>query len=968
MSSNNIVTIGKYDIDNSFSGYMRSRNVLVKATGLKPNTAFYPFFDGVNVNKFCVPASHVTVKLSTSVGFDSEKLAINANLDPARIITDTNTSLHAEKTSRTCLDHGDVIKSDNTGVTAVIVYASETYAAPGTNTYYQDLYVMNFKNANGKTREPIEGGFVNEELVRSTDGRGVTAVVSGTTTTVNGQTVIINNEGNMSSYVPQDINAYPVYELDAFQSMKEYMKAQKFISDGDGNLQLMFWIPDILENPNYPAFSTGEKTFKLIDSENNSFSSAQTSYTSTGIVNINTNGVSNTLRLNETAGSDITKNDTIISDWSDSSLRTGSDSITNPLAQTFLIKGCEGGCFLTKVDLYFAAIDNSTNSSITLQIREVNNGYPSSSYIKASEVTISAKDVKLSKNKAKYTERVDNVNMSREYCAPDTPTTFEFSDPVYLENGVEYAIVLLSESANYMIWVAELGGNIIKSGAVTNKLISDKPYYGSLFKSQNASAWEIESTQYLLCTIYYANFDKTKRGTITLSTKNASTQTKTLQSDPLESVAGSNKVKVWSTNHGFYGQYSIDKDNPNYLKVRLHSSDYGTSNSGQNKSDELNGFDNVQIFDRDLEVLEWDLESFTVKIGEGNASILADKSGYFGGDNVTCTIRTNFDIIEPNIEVSAFSSNSTAYTLNYTQGGSISNNSNIGSAEQSIKLNENDNNTLTSPAVVDIASKKNISVVVDFSTTNENLSPVFDKDRSSAIIVSNIIDYPDCDSIKTVTLEPNTIADLGILYRVKTIIADRDDVSESQPLIFSYTDADLNDANDNYRRDFAETYFKGGNAIANVRRFGDKVSTVQIPARYIMANAKCTVYCEYAHAAQYVTNAFPLADTSNYLKVLMDVNVPEDAAVEVYYKVARSEQSLSAMESVRRMQWVKFDPTQTIPTAFADEFTEVAFVKDLSSLDESAEFDIFQLKIIMKSRNSSKVPLIKNLRMIACYA
>jgi hypothetical protein len=36
--------------------YIRSRNVLVVTRGLKPNTRFYPFFDGTNVSAYVTPS------------------------------------------------------------------------------------------------------------------------------------------------------------------------------------------------------------------------------------------------------------------------------------------------------------------------------------------------------------------------------------------------------------------------------------------------------------------------------------------------------------------------------------------------------------------------------------------------------------------------------------------------------------------------------------------------------------------------------------------------------------------------------------------------------------------------------------------------------------------------------------------------------------------------------------------------
>ena len=56
---------------------------------------------------------------------------------------------------------------------------------------------------------------------------------------------------------------------------------------------------------------------------------------------------------------------------------------------------------------------------------------------------------------------------------------------VYLENGNEFCIVVMSNSNVYTCWVSEMGQKDIKS----NDFIDQQPYAGSLFKSQNNSTW-----------------------------------------------------------------------------------------------------------------------------------------------------------------------------------------------------------------------------------------------------------------------------------------------------------------------------------------------------------------------------------------------------------------------------------------------------------------------------------------------
>ena len=114
----------------------------------------------------------------------------------------------------------------------------------------------------------------------------------------------------------------------------------------------------------------------------------------------------------------------------------------DPIAQTFFVGNNTNGILMTKMDVYFQS--KSSTSPITLEIREVSNGYPAESVVPFSSVTLHPKD----------------VNISSDATAP---TEFKFASPVYLKNDTEYCFVLLpaGNDANYEVWVSELGENQI---------------------------------------------------------------------------------------------------------------------------------------------------------------------------------------------------------------------------------------------------------------------------------------------------------------------------------------------------------------------------------------------------------------------------------------------------------------------------------------------------------------------------
>ncbi|GAF76713.1 unnamed protein product, partial [marine sediment metagenome] len=169
----------------------------------------------------------------------------------------------------------------------------------------------------------------------------------------------------------------------------------------------------------------------------------------------------------------------------------------DPLAETFLVDSNvhPNGVFITSLDLFFRAKDR--NIPVTIQIRPVSNGYPNSAAIVPfSEVTLPAASVNTS-------DAPDPSNSA-------TATNFPFSSPVYLVGGQEYAIVVLSNSNEYLAYIATIGQVQVGSEA----RISEQPYAGSLFKSQNASTWTADQTSDLMFVLNRAKFNTALNGQI----------------------------------------------------------------------------------------------------------------------------------------------------------------------------------------------------------------------------------------------------------------------------------------------------------------------------------------------------------------------------------------------------------------------------------------------------------------------
>lgn len=151
-----------------------------------------------------------------------------------------------------------------------------------------------------------------------------------------------------------------------------------------------------------------------------------------------------------------------------------SSNFTNPMAQTFYVDGARNpnGIFLNSVTLYFNNKD--TELPITLQIRPMVNGVPSSSVV----LPFSEKSL--------LPDQV-SIENSPDAASAGSGTKFTFSSPVYVPPG-EHCFILQTNSSNYKVHNS-VEGNIVTNTTVLNTKAGKSSEVGKLFIAQNASLW-----------------------------------------------------------------------------------------------------------------------------------------------------------------------------------------------------------------------------------------------------------------------------------------------------------------------------------------------------------------------------------------------------------------------------------------------------------------------------------------------
>lgn len=160
----------------------------------------------------------------------------------------------------------------------------------------------------------------------------------------------------------------------------------------------------------------------------------------------------------------------------------------DPIAQTFQLSESRhvGG-----VDLWFtvAGVDD-----VVVQIRDTASGFPGKSVL--AEKRIAASSIVIGGNH----------------------TRIAFDAPVWLDSGIEYAIVVLTDGATAALSVAELG----KFDATAQKWITSQAYQvGVLLSSSNASTWTAHQEKDLTFRLLGCKFSGTTKtvslGNITLT-------------------------------------------------------------------------------------------------------------------------------------------------------------------------------------------------------------------------------------------------------------------------------------------------------------------------------------------------------------------------------------------------------------------------------------------------------------------
>jgi hypothetical protein len=446
-------------------------------------------------------------------------------------------------------------------------------------------------------------------------------------------------------------------------------------TDDEGRVSGSFFIP----NTSLIRFRSGAREFSLLDitayDPENSSSLATAIYTAAGVIETRQQTIVSTRRPQPPAPPPAPRR-------------------TDPLAQSFYVAE-DYGVFLTKVRLYFKT--KSSTMPVWIQLRPMVNGSPSATDIIPGSIKIlSPSEVSTSANAT-------------------IGTDFEFDEPLYLNPKTEYALVVLADTTDYVVYISKMGDFVINS---TAKRITKQPTLGSFFKSQNAATWTPAQDEDLMFQIFRADFDTTTNGEAYL--ENNTLPNKLLGSDPITTTASSAEVKVSHKDHGF-----VVSDTVTIAGV--------TGTIGGIAASSINGTRTITKVDG---------TSYTF-----NHTSSASSSATGGGSAVTANENAMVDVLYPYIQTITPDQTSLAFTGKFHSGKSFAGTETAYLEDAATTtLNNREGNYFQYPKVIANSAKETAlgtstaKMYVAMTTSDSYVSPVLDLQRASLSLINNKID------------------------------------------------------------------------------------------------------------------------------------------------------------------------------------------------------------------------------------
>ena len=706
------------------------------------------------------------------------------------------------------------------------------------------------------------------------------------------------------------------------------------VSDIQGKVEFSFRIPEyrFAGQASIPKFKTGDVDFRLTSSEENVKIPApstvgQTIYTAKGIVNTSQQVI------------EATRNAIIVQETvsQTQSVTNSSTQLTrvDPLAQTFLISE-KGGCFISSVDLFFSEKD--TNLPVWVELREVLNGYPGPTLIPFGRKVLNPSDV--------------NIDAT----TGNTATKFTFDSPVYLKQGIEYCLVVMTNSLNYKVWISGLGETDVSG---SNRIISTQPHLGSLFKSQNNTTWSAVQSEDLKFTMRKCNFTQGS-GVVTLQNDNigdavtaedGSTTVYGLRlgSNPITLTNSSTVVKVQHPNHGMYST-------SNNVTITGVSSGVSTTLNGAITASGTSvtltsatnfpssGTVHIKI---DNEIMSGTISGTTISsITRGQGSTTA--AAHSNGATIELYMINSVPLTEINKTHTAIANiGIDSYTISSTTNASITGASTTAQVGGTSVYASENYRFETVKTIIGTLELPETSMTATIKTTNAT-SPSGTETSFG-------------QSTTNTTIPLNENFDMTVSSMIASSINETNEIAGSKslemPITFTSQNSNVSPVIDLDRRSFIAV----ANRVNNIDSSSDVFPTTDFVAS--------TEPDGDQNSAIYLTKAITLEQSATAIRVVFSAHKQNTAEIKVLFKTLKTSDSADFDELGYEFFNTDGSPDNTVPNSLVktdfQEYVFTAGVNDDGIGTPLDDFIQFQIKIVMQGTDATKPVRIKDFRAIA---
>ncbi len=632
----------------------------------------------------------------------------------------------------------------------------------------------------------------------------------------------------------------------------------------------------------------------------------------------------------------------------------------DPIAQTFFVKE-EEGIFISSIDVYFKnkPLEGvSKKVPVSLQIREVVNGYPGGAdkIIRGLEST----------------KKLSDINISED---GTVATTFTFDSLTRLEGNNEYAIVLVSDSADYEAWISRVGETeitTVNEPEVGKIIISKQPSLGSLFRSQNNTTWVAAQTDDLKFNINICKFS-TDDGTIKLySTRtNILDEDNQLPNNPIGVTTGGsapndgNYMKVFHPDHGMYSPnckvkiVGVESDTPPAKLAVDYNSD-STSAIILNDASNFTTFENtaVSVSYPGYVIIDDEIIEYTEVVSNELRGITREIEGTFAADHSTNGFVYKYEYNGVSLrKINKQHTISSDYPVeidSYYVGVTTTFNATIaagGGSEVYATRNKlfNSIELINESILVPDGTNVDATIRTMRGTSASGSEPAFANTGYSNLDISNPTTF---ENLRMIASEPNEE-----FFLTFTTWPGKKSIT---------VDLTLSTNNENI------------SPIIDLEEISVKTTAYRIDRPINLSNYSTnnlvSSNTDDPHTFIHVTERINLVQSANSLKVIFDAYKPKDTDIRVLYKIYRNDvtdedklwelfpgyKNLDASGNVIDPDNNDGRPDSNVRFSNKNEFIEHEF-----TIDNLPDFTGFKLKIVGSSTNQTESPLIRNLRGIA---